>query len=82
MFFKSGTNVFRANFDGSEKEVIYQDEENAISLFALDWIGRRMFWVDSKKSKSIFVGNVNFSYGDFYVSENNIASLAVDPNTG
>ena len=74
--------MFRANFDGSEKEVIYRDEENAISLFALDWIGRRMYWVDSKKTKSIFVGNVNSSYGDFYVSEYNIASLAVDPNTG
>jgi hypothetical protein len=82
MFFKSGTKVFRANFDGSEKEVIYQDEENAISLFALDWIGRRMFWVDSKKTKSIFVGNVSLSYGDFYDSEYNITSLAVDPNTG
>ena len=82
MFFKSGTKVYRANFDGSDKKVIYQDKENAIEIFALDWIGRRMFWVDSKKTKSIFVGNVNLSHGYFYVSENNIASLAVDPNTG
>ena len=83
MYFKSGTKVYRANFDGSDKEVIYEDEENAIRIFALDWIGRRMFWVDSNKTKSIFVGNVNFTNGtDFHASVNNIASLAANPNTG
>ena len=83
MFFKSGTIVYRANFDGSDKEVIYQDEENAIQVFAFDWIRRLMFWVDSKKTKSICVGNVSLSNGKyFHSSENNITSLAVDPNTG
>ena len=83
MYFKRGTKVYRAKFDGSEKEIIYQDEENAIQVFALDWIRRNMFWVDSKKTKSIFVGNASLSNGiDFHGSENNITSLAVDPNTG
>jgi hypothetical protein len=83
MYFKSGKKVYRANFDGSDKEVIYQDEKRAIQVFALDWIGRRMFWVDSKKTKTITVGNVKlYNAIDFHVGENNIASLAVDPNTG
>ena len=83
MYFKSGTKVYRANFDGSQKEIIYQDEENAIQVFALDWIRRHMFWVDSKKTKSVFVGNASLSNGtDFHGSENNITGLAVDPNTG
>ena len=80
MYFKSGRKVYRANFDGSDKEVIYED---AIEIFALDWIGRRMFWVDSGQTKSIIVGNVDISNGTyFHVSENNIGSLAVDPNSG
>ena len=80
MYFKSGTKVYRANFDGSDKEVIYED---GIQVFALDWIGRRMFWVDSEETKSITVGNVNLSNGTyFHVSENNIGSLAVDANSG
>ena len=83
MYFKSGTKVYRANFDGSYKDVVYEDEENAIQVFALDWIGRLMFWVDSKKNESIFVGNINLSNGtDFHTGGNNITSLAVDPNTG
>jgi hypothetical protein len=84
MYFKSGTKVYRANIDGSEIEIIYQDEENAIQVFALDWIRGHMFWVDSKKTKSVFVGNgMSLSNGtDFHGSENNIIGLAVDPNKG
>ena len=83
MYFKSGRKVYRANFDGSDEEVIYEDEKSAIQVFALDWIGRRMFWVDSNETKSIIVGNVNLSNGIyFHVSENNIGSLAVDANSG
>ncbi|CAB4043868.1 Hypothetical predicted protein, partial [Paramuricea clavata] len=80
MYFKSGTKVYRANFDGSDKEVI---DEDAIQIFALDWIGRRMFWVDSEETKSIAMGNVDLSNGTyFHVSESNIGSLAVDANAG
>jgi hypothetical protein len=46
MFFKSGRKVYGANFDGSDKEVIYKNGKNAVQVFALDWIGRRLFWVD------------------------------------
>ena len=80
MYFKSGTKVYRANFDGSDKELIYQ---NAIQSFAFDWVGRRMFWMKLMGENILVVGNVNFSDGiDFRVSENKITSLAVDPNTG
>jgi hypothetical protein len=83
IYFKSGRKVYRANFDASDKEIVYQDEENHIRLFALDWIAQRMFWVDSKENNSIFEGNVNFSNGtQIHVSDNIIASLAVDSNVG
>ena len=80
MYFKSGTDVYRANFDGSDKEVMYR---YGIRLFAFDWVGRRMFWVNSQGEDTLFVGNVNFGDGiNFRASENKIGSLAVDPNTG
>jgi hypothetical protein len=80
MYFKSGTTVYRANFDGSDKEVFYR---YFIRLFAFDWVGRRMFWVNSQGEYTLLVGNVNLYDGiNFRASENKIASLAVDPNTG
>ncbi|CAB4009734.1 pro-epidermal growth factor [Paramuricea clavata] len=83
MYFKSGIKVYRANLDGSNRKVIYQDKVYPIRLFALDWIGRRMFWVYSKKKKSIFTGNLNLSNGlEITESEIRFESLAVDPNTG
>jgi hypothetical protein len=80
MYFKSGTNVYRANFDGSDKEVFYR---YFIRLLAFDWVGRRMLWVNSLRQDTLVVGNVNLYDGiNIRVSENKIASLAVDPNTG
>ena len=80
MYFKSGREVYRANFDGSDKQLIYEDENDTVQVFALDWIGRHMVWVDSK---SIIVGSLNFSNGTpIKYSENKNASLAIDPNTG
>jgi hypothetical protein len=72
--------VYRANFDGSDKEVFFR---YFIRLFAFDWVGRRMFWVNSQGEDTLVVGNVNLYDGIYIpVSENKIASLAVDPNTG
>jgi hypothetical protein len=80
MYFKSGSNVYRANFDGSDKVLIYVDEKDPIQVFALDWIRRNMFWVDSI---SIIMGNMSFSDGSrIKYSINNNASLAIDPITG
>jgi hypothetical protein len=80
MYFKSGREVYRANFDGSDKELIYEDETDPVQVFTLDWIGRNMVWVDSR---SIIVGKMNFSDGvRIKYSKNDNASLAIDPNAG
>jgi hypothetical protein len=81
MYFKSGREVYRANFDGSDKELIYEDETDPVQVFTLDWIGRNMVWVDSR---SITVGNMSFSDGVRIKYNKNVdnASLAIDPNAG
>ena len=62
----------RANFDGSEKEIIY---ESGVIAFALDSVERRMYWSDGFL---IYKGNMNFSEGKEIISfaRNN---LAIDP---
>jgi hypothetical protein len=80
MYFKSGREVYRANFDGSDKELIYEDETDPVQVFTLDWIGRNMVWVDSRW---ITVGTMSFSDGvRIKYNKNENASLAIDPNAG
>ncbi len=83
MYFKTDIGVNRANFDGNNKEVIYQHEKKHIRLFALDWIGRQMFFVYTTLTTSIFVGSMNLTNDlPLHDSEESISSLAVDPNAG
>ena len=70
----SGRKVSRANFDGSEKEMIY---ESGVFAFVLDSVERRMYWSDGFL---IYKGNMNFSEGNgiipLFPYTNN---LAIDP---
>ena len=64
MYFKSGVKVNRANFDGSDIEVIHENENNAIKIFALDWVERKMYWTRPTFIwYDIYVGDVNFDEG-------------------
>ena len=70
MYFKSGVKVNRANFDGSDIEVIHENEKNPIKIFALDWVERKMYWMyttddldQSEYDYWIYVGDVNFDEG-------------------
>ena len=63
----------RANFDGSEKEIIY--ESGAIA-FALDSVERRMYW---SNGFSMYKGNMNFSEGKPIISFVSRKNLAIDP---
>ncbi len=84
MYFKTDKGVQRANFDGNDKEVIYQSDTRPIRVFALDWIGRRMYFVeDTNLTKWIFMGSMNLTNRcELHVSKEKISSLAVDPNVG
>ena len=79
MYFKSGVKVNRANFDGSDIEVIHENENNSIKIFALDWVERKMYWISPRFYwYSIYVGDVNFEEGKRIL--NAIPSnLALDP---
>ena len=78
MYFKSGVKVKQANFDGSEIEVIHENENNSIRIFALDWVERKMYWIRPMLSwYHIYVGDVNFEEGKIIL--NSIPSnLALD----
>jgi membrane carboxypeptidase/penicillin-binding protein len=83
MYFKTDIGVQRANFDGYDKEVIYQNGKNSIRVFALDWIRRRMYYVHTKLTSWIFEGNMKLiTKTRVHVSDEKISSLAVDPNAG
>ena len=68
----SGRIVSRANFDGSEKEMI---DESGVRAFALDLVERRMYWWDGY----IYKGNMNFSEGKRIIYDAYGNNLAIDP---
>ena len=85
MYFKSGVKVKQANFDGSEIEVIHENENNPIKIFALDWVERKMYWMytthdfdQSEYAYSIYVGDVNFDEGKL-ILDAIPSNLALDP---
>ena len=79
MYFKSGVKVKQANFDGSEIEVIHENENNPIKIFALDWVERKMYWIRPILPwYYICVGDVNFEEG-MIISDAIPSNLALDP---
>ena len=79
MYFKSGVKVKQANFDGSEIEVIHENENNPIKIFALDWVERKMYWIRPILSwYYINVGDVNFEEGKI-ILDAIPSNLALDP---
>ena len=79
MYFKSGVKVKQANFDGSEIEVIHENENNSIRIFALDWVDQKMYWICPRISWYwIHVGDVNFEEGKI-ILEAIPSNLALDP---
>ncbi len=83
MYFKTDIGVQRANFDGNDKKIIFQNGKNPIRVFALDWIRRRMYYVHTKSTRWIFKGNMDLTTKTLvHESGEKISSLAVDPNVG
>ena len=81
MYFKSGVKVKQANFDGSDIEVIHENENNSIKIFALDWVERKMYWIRRHPRFSlyvIYVGDVNFQEGEDILRAIP-SNLALDP---
>ncbi len=83
MYFKTDIGVQRANIDGYDKEIIYQNGKNPVRVFALDWIRRRMYYVNTVFTRWIFEGDMNLTTKTcVHESDEAISSLTVDPNVG
>ena len=84
MYFENFRKVYKSNFDGSDKQLVSNDTENShISLFALDWIGKQLFYVKSHPRNRIIRSTLKFKVVITHlINDKNISSLVVDSNAG
>jgi hypothetical protein len=86
IYFEDQKRIYYSNFDGNKKRLTSKSFKNSdILAFALDWMGKRLFWVKSIPSGKTFiqVSSMDFKYSNVIVTENEkISSLAVDPDAG
>ena len=87
MYITNGTVVYRMSFDGSDKEMIYNNKYYVIQELAFDWIGRHIFWVFSKKSTiyadiRIFLPGTSPKEISFPITGKKISSLKIDAVAG
>ena len=92
IYFNHGLKICRGNFDASNKEVLPSQDD--ISTFALDWIGRRLFWVHGRsrpllfwypdgRSREIYTGSLDLKFKRSLLTHvRGIDSLAVDSKEG
>ena len=83
LYFNHRGRIFRANFDGSNMEIIKSEE--SIRTFAIDWIGRMLFFVYDVYGDydKIYMGPLDFQYKRVLLNHRSIInSLTVDPNEG
>ena len=74
--------IARANFDGTKMEII--PSKDRIQTFALDGIGRRLFWVYGyPRDREIYVGSLDLNFKRRLLTHDGwIYTLAVIPNEG
>jgi hypothetical protein len=61
MYFEVCEIMFQSNFDGSNRRPVHSKKAKNIWAFALDWVGKRLFWVRSHKKKVINVSRERIS---------------------
>ena len=78
LYFDKGTNISRANYDGSSVEVIVQNVDPY--RVRVDWKGRRIFWI---KSNEISMATLNGQEKRaLKTTKRGSYDLAVDSNSG
>ena len=82
LYFGDGNgSLSKANFDGSRRKVILKNAK--VYKMAIDWIGRRIFWIKIPLEKRIFVVNMDGKHErTFKSTEKYPEGIAVDPNVG
>ena len=80
LYFQNGSNISRANYDGSSEEVIVQNVEPF--RLRVDWKGRRIFWTNIV-GNDISMATLNGQERRVLrTTENSALDLAVDSNAG
>ena len=80
LYFRAGSDISRANYDGSSVEVIVQDVDPR--RVRVDWKGRRIFWITLNKP-GIFMATLNGQERRVLkTTEDRPFDLAVDSNAG
>ena len=81
LYFNHRRRIARANFDGTNMEIIPSQER--IRTFALDGIGRRLFWVYYDSPRGVYVGSLDLKFKRRLLTHGPfILTLAVIPNEG
>ena len=82
LYFGDGNrSLSKANFDGSGRNVILKNAK--VYKMAVDWIGRRIFWIKTGSDKRIFVVNMDGKHERTLTStQEDPYGIAVDPNIG
>ena len=80
LYFRNGSNISRANYDGSSDEVIVQNADPI--RVRVDWKGRRIFWTNDYNN-DIFMATLNGQERRvFRTPEDRPYQLAVDSSSG
>ena len=82
LYFNHRQRIARANFDGTNMEII--PSQDKFDTFALDGIGRRLFWVYAlSRDREIYVGSLDLQFKRRLLThEFSIYTFAVVPNEG
>ena len=82
LYFGDGNgSLSKANFDGSGRNVILKNAK--VYKMAVDWIGRRIFWIKTGSDKHIFVVNMDGKHERTLAITPEVPyGIAVDPNVG
>ena len=84
IYFQDNKKIYQSNFDGTNQSLTSKHFDNSdIWAFALDWKGKRLFWVKSSRKNVIKVGTIDLKFAnDIETNKKHISSLAVDPDAG
>ena len=82
LYFGDGNgSLSKANFDGSGRKVILKNAK--VYKMAIDWIGRRIFWIKFPWERRIFVVNMDGKHERTLTrTQARTFGIAVDPNVG
>lgn len=80
IYFLNQTNIYRANYDGSDKELVVENVDSYAQL-AIDWIRRRIYFCDNPLDR-IYVATLNGKSKRVLAYTERVRLIALDPVVG